>query len=177
MNAANSKRSTRAQADPGTIDLVSHSSLHTERLGERLAAHAEPGTVVALWGELGAGKTVLARGIAIGLGIDEESVTSPTFIILREHLGGRLPMYHLDLYRLEASQLGSTGWEEAIDAGGVTVIEWPDRAGDLLPPDRVDVRLEHVAETKRTVTIEPTGPRSRRIVDALRDDAFGDKTA
>lgn len=177
MNAANSKRSTRAQADPGTIDLVSHSSLHTERLGERLAAHAEPGTVVALWGELGAGKTVLARGIAIGLGIDEESVTSPTFIILREHLGGRLPMYHLDLYRLEQSQLGSTGWEEAIDAGGVTVIEWPDRAGDLLPPDRVDVRLEHVAETKRTVTIEPTGPRSRRIVDALRDDAFGDKTA
>ncbi len=177
MNAANSKRSTRAQADPGTIDLVSHSSLHTERLGERLAAHAEPGTVVALWGELGAGKTVLARGIAIGLGIDEESVTSPTFIILREHLGGRLPMYHLDLYRLDASQLGSTGWEEAIDAGGVTVIEWPDRAGDLLPPDRVDVRLEHVAETKRTVTIEPTGPRSRRIVDALRDDAFGDKTA
>jgi tRNA threonylcarbamoyladenosine biosynthesis protein TsaE len=177
VNAANSKRSTRAQADPGTIDLVSHSSLHTERLGERLAAHAEPGTVVALWGELGVGKTVLARGIAIGLGIDEESVTSPTFIILREHLGGRLPMYHLDLYRLDASQLGSTGWEEAIDAGGVTVIEWPDRAGDLLPPDRVDVRLEHVAETKRTVTIEPTGPRSRRIVDALRDDAFGDKTA
>ena len=177
MNAANSKRSTRTQADPGTIDLVSHSSLHTERLGERLAAHAEPGTVIALWGELGTGKTVLARGIAIGLGIDEESVTSPTFIILREHLGGRLPLYHLDLYRLDQSQLGSTGWEEAIDAGGVTVIEWPDRAGDELPVDRVDVRLEHVAETKRTVSIEPTGPRSRRIVDALRDDAFGDKTA
>lgn len=177
MNAANSKPSTRTQADPGTIDLVSHSSLHTERLGERLAVHAEPGTVFALWGELGVGKTVLARGIAIGLGIDEESVTSPTFIILREHFGGRLPLYHLDLYRLVQSQLGSTGWEEAIDAGGVTVIEWPDRAGDELPPDRVDIRLEHVAETKRTVTIEPTGPRSRRIVDALRDDAFGDKTA
>ena len=177
MNAANSKRSTRGQADPGTIDLVSHSSLHTERLGERLAAHAEPGTVIALWGELGAGKTVLARGVAIGLGIDEESVTSPTFIILREHLGGRLPLYHLDLYRLDQSQLGSTGWEEAIDAGGVTVIEWPDRAGDELPSDRVDVRLEHVAETKRRVTIEPTGPRSRRIVDALRNDALGVKTA
>lgn len=177
MNAANSKRSTRAQADPGTIDLVSHSSLHTERLGERLAAHAEPGTVIALWGELGAGKTVFARGIAIGLGIDEESVTSPTFIILREHFGGRLPLYHLDLYRLDQSQLGSTGWEEAIDAGGVTVIEWPDRAGNELPADRVDVRLEHVAETKRRVSIEPTGPRSGRIVDALRDDAFGDKTA
>ena len=175
MNAANSKHTGRAQADPGTIDLVSHSSLHTERLGERLAAHAEPGDVIALWGELGSGKTVLARGVAIGLGIDEETVTSPTFIILHEHFGGRLPLYHLDLYRLDASQLGSTGWEEALDAGGVTVIEWPDRAGDLLPPDRVDVHLEHVAETKRKVTVTPTGPRSRRLVDAVRDDAFGEK--
>jgi len=175
VNAADSKRSSRAQADPGTIDLISHSSLHTERLGERLAAHAQPGDVIALWGELGAGKTVLARGVAIGLGIDEDSVTSPTFIILHEHFGGRLPLYHLDLYRIAHSELGSTGWEEALDSGGVTVIEWPDRAGDLLPIDRVDVRLEHVAETKRRVTVEPTGPRSRRLVDAVRDDAFGEK--
>ncbi|HEY8808240.1 MAG TPA: tRNA (adenosine(37)-N6)-threonylcarbamoyltransferase complex ATPase subunit type 1 TsaE [Candidatus Limnocylindria bacterium] len=176
MNAANSKHNGRAPADPSAIDLVSHSSLHTERLGERLAGHAEAGDVIALWGELGAGKTVLARGVGIGLGIDEDTVTSPTFIILHEHFGGRLPLYHLDLYRLEQSQLGSTGWEEALDAGGVTVIEWPDRAGDLLPPDRVDVRIEHIAETKRKVTIAPTGPRSRRLVDALRDDAFGEKT-
>jgi len=118
---------------------------------------------------------VLARGVAIGLGIDEDTVTSPTFIILHEHFGGRLPLYHLDLYRLSQSQLGSTGWEDALDSGGVTVIEWPDRAGDELPADRVDVRLEHVADTKRRVTIEPTGPRSRLLVDALRDDAFGEK--
>ncbi|HLZ48762.1 MAG TPA: tRNA (adenosine(37)-N6)-threonylcarbamoyltransferase complex ATPase subunit type 1 TsaE [Candidatus Limnocylindria bacterium] len=177
MNAADPQRipKGRAQAEPGAIDLVSHSSLHTERLGERMAAHAQPGDVIALWGELGAGKTVLARGIAIGLGLDEESVTSPTFIILHEHFGGRLPLYHLDLYRLAREQLGSTGWEEALESGGVTVIEWPDRAGDDLPPDRVDVHLEHVAETKRRVSIEPTGPRSRRLVDALRDDAFGEK--
>jgi tRNA threonylcarbamoyladenosine biosynthesis protein TsaE len=175
VNAADSKHSSRARADPSTIDLVSHSSLHTERLGERLATHVEPGDVIALWGELGTGKTVLARGIAIGLGIDEETVTSPTFIILHEHFGGRLPLYHLDLYRLAQSELGSTGWEEALDAGGVTVIEWPDRAGDELPSDRVDVRLEHVAETKRRVSIEPTGPHSRRLVDALRDDAFKER--
>ena len=149
--------------------------MHTERLGERLAAHAAPGDVIALWGELGAGKTVLARGVAIGLGIDEETITSPTFVILHEHFGGRLPLYHLDLYRLEQSQLGSTGWEDALEAGGVTVIEWPDRAGDELPADRVDVRLEHVAETKRRVTVEPTGPRSRKLVEALRADAFGEK--
>ena len=174
MNAADSN-TTRHPADPAAIDLVSHSSLHTERLGERLASHAEAGDVIALWGELGAGKTVLARGVAIGLGIDEEAVTSPTFIILHEHFGGRLPLYHLDLYRLEHSQLGSTGWEDALDAGGVTVIEWPDRAGDELPVDRVDVRLEHVAETKRRVTVAFTGPRSRRLVEALRADAFPEK--
>lgn len=172
MNAADSNNSRRP-ADPVGLDLVSHSSLHTERLGERLATHAEPGDVIALWGELGAGKTVLARGVAIGLGIDEEAITSPTFVILHEHFGGRLPLYHLDLYRLERSQLGSTGWEDALEAGGVTVIEWPDRAGDELPSDRVDVRLEHVAETKRRVTVEPTGPRSRKLVEALRADAFG----
>jgi len=175
VNAADSKPSNRGQADPIAIDLVSHSSLHTERLGERLATHAQPGDVIALWGELGAGKTVLARGIAIGLGVDEDAVTSPTFIILREHLGGRLPLYHLDLYRLTRTDLPSTGWEEVLESGGVTVIEWPDRAGDELPLDRVDVRLEHVAETKRRVSIEPTGPRSRRLVDALRDYAFKER--
>ena len=178
MNAADSNSSrirVDRAADAAGLDLVSHSSLHTERLGERLAAHAEAGDVIALWGELGAGKTVFARGVAIGLGIDEEAVTSPTFIILREHFGGRLPLYHLDLYRLEQSQLGSTGWEDALESGGVTVIEWPDRAGDELPGDRVDVRLEHVAETKRRVSVEPTGPRSRKLVDALRADAFGEK--
>ena len=173
MNAADS--SDRAPADRATIDLVSHSSLHTERLGERIAAHTAPGDVVALWGELGTGKTVLARGIAIGLGIDEEAVTSPTFIILHEHFGGRLPLYHLDLYRLGAADLGSTGWEETLDAGGVTVIEWPERAGEALPPDRVDVRLAHVADTKRAVRVEATGPRSARLVEALRDDAFGER--
>lgn len=155
-------------ASTATIDLVSHSSLHTQRLGERIGRGARPGDVVALWGELGSGKTVLARGIATGLGIDEDDVTSPTFIILREHAGGRLPLFHVDLYRLEHADLGSTGWEEALDSGGVTVVEWPDRAGDDLPPDRLDVRLEHVAETKRRVVIEATGPRSKALAEEVR---------
>lgn len=150
------------------IDLVSHSSLHTQRLGERIGRSARPGDVVALWGELGSGKTVLARGIASGLGIDEEAVTSPTFIILHEHTGGRLPLFHVDLYRLGPGDLGSTGWEEALDAGGVTVVEWPDRVGDGLPADRLDVRLEHVAETKRRIVVEATGPRSEALAGEVR---------
>jgi len=156
-----------------TIDLVSHSSLHTERLGERLGGLAGPNDVFALSGELGAGKTVLARGIAAGLGIEPAEITSPTFIILREHGGGRLPFFHLDLYRLEGADLTNTGWEEALDAGGVTVIEWPDRAGDALPDDRVDVRLEHIADTKRRVVFAATGPRSRHLVQELRTSVVG----
>lgn len=152
---------------------MSHSTLHTERLGERIAKLAHPGDVVALWGELGAGKTVLARGIAQGLGLEPSDVTSPTYVILHEHAGGRLPLFHLDLYRLRAGDLGSTGWEECLEGGGLTVIEWPDRAGDDLPGDRLDVRLEHIADTKRRVVIDATGPVSRARLEELAADAFG----
>ena len=148
----------------------------TEALGRRVGESVEGRTVLLLAGDLGAGKTLFTRGLAAGLGIDPDEVSSPTFSLVNRYDGGRLPLYHLDLYRLEQSQLGSTGWEDALEAGGVTLIEWPDRAGDQLPADRVDVRLSHVAETKRKVTIEATGPRSRRLLDALRDDAFGERT-
>ena len=148
---------------------MSHSSLHTERIGERLARLARPGDVLALWGELGAGKTVLAKGVAAGLGLDPGDVASPTFIILREHYGGRMPFFHLDLYRLEGQDLSSTGWEETLDGGGITVIEWPDRAGDALPADRLDIHLEHIADTKRRVVLEPTGDRSRELLREFHD--------
>lgn len=170
MSATNT---SGARSDIDTLDLVSHSSLHTERLGERLGQAARAGDVLALWGELGAGKTVLARGVAAGLGIDADLVTSPTFIILREHATGRLPLFHLDLYRLAQSDLGTTGWEEALEGGGVTVIEWPDRAGDQLPADRLDVRLEHIAESKRRIVLEATGPRSRALIEGIRGDVAG----
>jgi tRNA threonylcarbamoyladenosine biosynthesis protein TsaE len=162
-----------AQPDAISIDLVSHSSLHTERLGERLGRSARPNDVFALWGELGAGKTVLARGIAAGLGIEPTEISSPTFIIQREHRGGRMSMFHIDLYRLEGADLTNTGWEESLEAGGVTVIEWPDRAGGALPEDRIDVRLEHIADTKRSVVVAATGPRSRPIVEELRNSVAG----
>lgn len=147
---------------------MSHSSLHTERIGERLAKLARPGDVLALWGELGAGKTVLAKGVAAGLGLDAGDVTSPTFIIEHEHWGGRIPLFHLDLYRLEGADLGTTGWEEALDSGGLTVIEWPDRLGDAVPPDRLDVRIEHIADTKRSVSLTATGARSRELLEEFR---------
>lgn len=157
--------------EASVLELVSRSPLETQGIGRRLAAHLRAGDVVALWGELGAGKTVLARGLAAGLGMDPSAVASPTFVILHEHRGGRLPLFHLDLYRLERAGLASTGWDEYLDAEGVTAIEWPERAGDLLPADRLDVRLAHLAETERRVVIEGVGPRAREVVEGMRPGA------
>lgn len=158
-----------ATVERGSIDLISHSSLHTERLGERLGRSLLPGDVVALWGELGTGKTVLARGIARGMGA-LGPVTSPTFVLVNEY-EGPTPMFHVDFYRLEPRELGSVGWEEYVDLGGVVVIEWPERASGALPAERLDIHLAHVAETKRAIRLEAHGKRAeetlRTVADAL----------
>ena len=147
--------------------MVSHSSLHTERLGERLGAAARPGDVFALWGELGAGKTVFVRGLARGLGVSGP-VSSPTFVLVNEY-DGAVPLYHVDFYRLDPTQVGSVGWEEYLDLGGVVAIEWPDRAVASLPSDRLDVRLEHVAGSKRAIRLEPRGKRAERLLGVVAD--------
>ena len=158
-------------AERGALDLISHSSLHTERLGERLGASARPGDVFALWGELGTGKTVLAKGLARGLGVSGP-VTSPTFLLVHEY-DGPVPMYHVDFFRLDPKDVGGVGWEEYLDLDGVVVIEWPDRAAESLPRERLDVRLEHVAQTKRRVRLESHGGRAAELVSAVAG-AFGD---
>src|SRR5438105_5351500 len=147
------------------LDLVSHSSLHTERLGERLGALARPGDVFALWGELGAGKTVLVRGLARGLAV-RGAVSSPTFVLVNEY-DGPTPLYHIDFYRLDPKQLGSVGWEEYVDLRGVVAIEWPDRAADSLPEERLDIRIEHVADSKRAIRLEPHGAHAAEMVGEL----------
>ncbi len=151
-----------------TIGVTTGSREETEHVGELLGRAAARDDVIALWGELGSGKTTLVRGIARGLGIDEREVTSPTFVIVREHEGGRLPLFHVDLYRLAPGDTPSTGWEEALSVRGVTAIEWPDRVDRWLPADRLDVHLTTAGENERHLQLAPTGPRSAR----LRDEAF-----
>lgn len=149
--------------------MISRSRDETERLGERLGRAARAGDVVALWGELGAGKTVIARGMATGLGIEPREVTSPTFVTMHEHLEGRLPFIHIDMYRIAPEDAASTGWSEAVVSGGVTAIEWPDRVGPDLPSDRLDVRIDHLSGDERTIRLEPTGAAAGSLLGRIAE--------
>ena len=148
------------------LEITTHSREETEALGDRIGRAAKAGDVIALWGELGAGKTTLVRGIAKGLGIAPRDVTSPTFIIVHEHEGGRLPLFHVDMYRVSPAETGSIGWEETLASGGVTAIEWPDRVERDLPADRIDVRIEHGGGNERRFHIDAQGSASLGIAAA-----------
>ena len=127
----------------------------TEALGIRLGQTAEAGTVIAFTGDLGAGKTAFTRGLARGLGIPDR-VTSPTFTIVNEYEGGRLPLFHFDLYRLGSSdELFDIGWEDYLARGGVCAVEWSENAEDALEEDviRVDIRRGE-RDSDRIITIE-----------------------
>lgn len=125
----------------------------TLEFGSNLAQQLEAGAVVALYGVLGSGKTQLVKGLASGLGF-EGDVTSPTFTILHEYTGGRLPLYHLDLYRLETpEEVRRAGLEDYLPSSdGVTVVEWPERAGVLLPTWTKQYRLEVISMNERMIT-------------------------
>ena len=134
---------------------ITRSPEETEALGARLAGALEPGAVVAFTGDLGAGKTAFVRGLARGLGI-RDRVTSPTFTIVNEYEGGRLPLFHFDLYRLGcADELFDIGWEDYLARGGVCAVEWSERMEELLEPGtiRVDLR-QGEDESRRVITVE-----------------------
>ena len=130
------------------------SPAETAAVGERLAREAAAGEVWALVGDLGAGKTHFVQGIAAGLGVPA-GATSPTFTLVHEHTGGRLPLFHFDLYRLRSAEEAlDLGWEEYLDAGGLAVVEWADRFPALLPPGTRWFRFEIVAGDERRIVLE-----------------------
>ena len=136
------------------MEHYSSSVQETEALGRALAQHLTPGTVVAFTGDLGAGKTAFVRGMAQGLGIAQR-VTSPTFAIVNEYEGGRLPLFHFDMYRLNsADDLFDIGWEDYLSRGGVCAVEWSENVIDALPEDTVWVRIAREGDTGRSITIE-----------------------
>jgi tRNA threonylcarbamoyladenosine biosynthesis protein TsaE len=123
--------------------------------GESFGRGLKPGSIVALEGELGAGKTTLAQAMCRGVGITED-VTSPTFALVNQYEGKRATVYHLDLYRLSGpSDLTNLGWDDIVNSSGIVIVEWPDRAGSRLPPDVIRVQLEYIEndDSRRRVTL------------------------
>ena len=135
------------------MEYLSRSEAETEALGARLAAVLTPGAVVAYRGGLGMGKTAFTRGLAKGLGYTGR-VTSPTFTIVNEYEGGRLPLFHFDMYRLaDADALFDIGWEDYLDRGGVCAVEWSENVADAME-DAVRVRIEKTGEEERRIILE-----------------------
>ena len=159
--------------DRSTVPSVTNGSLvttdpaETRAIGRSLGEAATPGTVLALRGELGAGKTQLAKGVADGLGVTS-TVNSPTFVLMNEH-AGRLRLYHIDAYRLgEPQEALAAGLLDERKIDGVSVIEWADRLNGWLPGDRLDIALSLGAgPTERRVRWEAHGPEHRRLAEAL----------
>lgn len=136
------------------MEYISNSAQETEALGERLAARLRPGDVIAYTGDLGAGKTAFTRGLARGLGVIDR-VTSPTFTIVNEYEGGRLPLFHFDLYRMDSpEELFDIGWEDYLARGGVCAVEWSENVAEALEADclRVDIRRGE-RDNQRIITV------------------------
>jgi tRNA threonylcarbamoyladenosine biosynthesis protein TsaE len=136
----------------------------TERLGERLGRAARGGELIGLVGDLGAGKTCLVRGLARGLALDPERITSPTFIVVAEHRGGRLTLQHVDLYRLESWSADEPLLREVLWGDGVAVVEWFDRLGDAAGAEFLRVSIDFDAGEGRRVRLEAVGPRHESLL-------------
>lgn len=149
--------------------LVISTAEETAQLGRRLGTIAEQGDVILLYGDLGAGKTTLTQAIALGLSVPENQyVTSPSFGLMHEY-SGRIPLYHMDFYRLSGEDdIEGAGLMDYIGGPGLSVIEWPDRLGSLRPVDRLDITLTATGETERRFLFHPFGTSwSARIEQLL----------
>ena len=132
---------------------LTNSPAETEAVGAALGKILKPGTVIAYRGDLGAGKTAFTRGLARGLG-STELVTSPTYTIVNEYLGGRYPLFHFDMYRLASSDdLWDIGWEDYLDRNGVCAVEWSENVADAMD-DAIRITIEKLGEESRRITIE-----------------------
>ncbi len=144
-----------------SVKLVSSSADETEEIGFRLAGVLKAGDVVALYGDLGAGKTTMVRGIARAFGIDPRDVTSASFTIVAEYPGAR-PFYHIDLYRIGSEEeLEQTGFWECLGGSGVSVIEWPEKIGEAVLDKAIRVRLRHKGNDMREIVIEGLDEKDR----------------
>ncbi len=149
------------------LKLVSNSPEETQGIGERLGEIARPGDIYILTGKLGAGKTCLTQGIARGLGINEYTM-SPSFVLIRE-LKGRLPLYHIDLYRLDKiEEIAELGLDDYLYGHGVTVIEWGEKAGQIIPEESLRIEISYVSDSERRLKFKANGQRYREIISEIK---------
>lgn len=141
--------------------LITHSAAETQAVAEKLAARVTAGTVITLNGDLGAGKTTFTQGFGKGLGV-KRNVNSPTFTIMKQYQG-RLPLYHMDVYRLEDTG-DDIGLEEYINGDGVAIVEWSNLIESSLPAERLAITIERVGDEERRLTFEPVGQKYETIV-------------
>lgn len=153
--------------DMDDIELTSHSPEETQELGKRIGRLALPGDVILLVGNLGAGKTCLTQGIAWGLDIDEYTL-SPSFVIMRE-LRGRLPLYHIDLYRLDdIGESVELGLDDYFYRQGICVVEWAEKAMSILPGAHLLITISYINDTGRSLKLTPSGQRYQDIIIQLK---------
>lgn len=144
--------------------ITTHSEMETIELAQNFESEKFPNMVICLNGELGSGKTIFTKGIADALGI-RETITSPTFTIIKEY-NGELPLYHMDVYRLDGSVEG-VGIEEYFNKGGVVIIEWADTIKDILPDERLDIKFKIIDENKRLLILIPRGQKYEELCEAV----------
>lgn len=145
--------------------ITTRSEFETIELAQNIESEKFENMIICLDGELGSGKTVFTKGLANALGITE-SVTSPTFTIIKEYLDGEMPLYHMDVYRLDGNTDG-VGIEEYFNKNGIVVIEWAKTIKDILPEERLDIKFKILDENKRVLIITPYGKKYEELCEAV----------
>lgn len=160
VQPSNVEHSTPQRSNAGALFPATTESVdETHALGIELAEMLAPGAVLALYGDLGTGKTHFVKGIADGLGLDPATVRSPTFTVLHTYDEGRRPLYHFDAYRVQTpDEFVELGFEEYVHGEGITCIEWADRVGSLLPPHTLHLSLTHVDAHRRRIALRDASP-------------------
>ena len=144
---------------------TSYSDVDTTELAENMESEKFPNMVICLEGERGSGKTVFVKGFAKALGI-EDNITSPTFNLIKEYLNGEMPLYHMDMYRLEGN-VENIGVEDYFNKNGVCIIEWSDMIEDILPEERLVIKFKIINENKRVLVIKPYGEKYEKLCDSV----------
>ncbi|MCA8987344.1 MAG: tRNA (adenosine(37)-N6)-threonylcarbamoyltransferase complex ATPase subunit type 1 TsaE [Planctomycetaceae bacterium] len=153
-----------------TYHYHSDSLSRTEKLARHLALLAPPGTVIALNGTLGAGKTAFSRAFAEALGVDENAVSSPTYSLIQHYLGDQM-IHHLDLYRIESpEELYELGIEELLEGKAISLVEWSNKYPEVLPQDYLEINIESLGDSERRILLQPTGKRSCDLLERLSQD-------